>query len=264
MGKRLDQLNLGLSNTMKVFAKKGFKKLNVFKPGIVETYDPKTRLADVKLLIQKTNDLQNAVPEDESILSNVLILFPKVGNTYVKFPIKKGDGVGVVFCDSSIDSWLAASFGITVNPQDTRAHSLSDAVAILGMYPPSLEEPDDDNTYIKLGVTDKDNNIQSEVKVNPDTGEITIATNGQTVIRLGSDSASDPIALGTATRAITGQIVDSIVTDLATFMGVMKTTNGGTLDAASITAYTNLVATTLSQAWADHGSKIKSTKVLGE
>ena len=47
-------------------------------------------------------------------------------------------------------------------------------------------------------------------------------------------------------------------------MGVLETTNGGKLTPASITAYTNLLATTLSQSWADHGSKIKSTKVLGE
>lgn len=60
--------------------------------------------------------------------------FPSVpSGASLVLPVAKGDTGLLIFCDSSLDVWLAR--GGLVDPLDDRHHSLSDAVFIPGLRP---------------------------------------------------------------------------------------------------------------------------------
>ena len=50
----------------------------------------------------------------------------------IKVPVAVGDTGYLVFCDRSLDAWLAGSGGI-VDPQDSRQHYIADAVFVPGL-----------------------------------------------------------------------------------------------------------------------------------
>ncbi len=109
--------------------------VRVSVPGSVETYDASTQRADVKPLIQRRfadGDVQ-PVP----VVVNVPIVWPRSAGASLTFPLRKGDGVLLLFSDRSMDEWL--TIGGDPEPADIRSHDLSDAIAIPGLLPFSAE-----------------------------------------------------------------------------------------------------------------------------
>ena len=106
------------------------KDLHTVIPGKIERFDSDTQLAQIKPLIKRrfVNNQEVELP----LCINCPVMFPRAGGFVMTFPVKVGDECLVVFSERSLDTWLQSA-GVQP-PLDTRRHSLSDAIAILGLY----------------------------------------------------------------------------------------------------------------------------------
>lgn len=100
----------------------------------VESYDPIRRCISAQPLIrQQYRDPETGENELERlpVINDVPVSFLGAGPYSIHFPLAVGDTVLLVFSDSSLDRWLVR--GGIVDPEDDRAHALSDAIAIPGV-----------------------------------------------------------------------------------------------------------------------------------
>lgn len=67
-------------------------------------------------------------------IQQVTVQMPSGSDYYVKLPVQVGDIGIALFCDRSLDVWLASD-GSIVDPQDSRMHDLADPVFIPGLAP---------------------------------------------------------------------------------------------------------------------------------
>lgn len=154
-------------------------------PASVVSYDPATQRAEVKPQLKFTLRDEFAgkeAIEDLPIICDVPIMFPRFGDFAMTMPVTAGDTVLLVFCDRSIDKWKTN--GGNVDPIDLRAHDISDAVAIPGLYPKPEMLPSTLTTGMALG------------KIGDTTLQIHI---GSSSINLGGPGAVEFVALATKT-----------------------------------------------------------------
>lgn len=106
-------------------------------PGKIEKYDSLLQKADVKPLLKRIIIGRDGsqYSEELPVIPEVPVCFPRGGGFLMTFPLAKGDLVLLVVCDRSIDSFVYSTGTIDTDPQDVRAHDLSDAVAIPCFYP---------------------------------------------------------------------------------------------------------------------------------
>jgi hypothetical protein len=119
------------------------------QPAEVISFDNKNATVDLRLGVMR--DIKG-IPQSVNILTGVPVCYPVSGNYKFEFPIEKGATGLVIFCESSIDTWLQNTDddNIAMNPQDTRMHDYSDGVFILGMRQYNkVEEIDSSNLVIK-------------------------------------------------------------------------------------------------------------------
>jgi len=115
-------------------------------PGHIIKYDPKLQKAEVMPNIQKK--YYNGKVIDMPIITNVPIVFPRSSEAFIKFPLKKDDGVLLIFSERALERWL--SVGGIVQPGANRKFDISDCIAIPGLYSFANPIPDDsDNLVIK-------------------------------------------------------------------------------------------------------------------
>lgn len=89
----------------------------------------------------QANQQQQNLPNGQSlqkqpIIQNVPVCHPRGADYWIKLPIAVSDTGIAIFSERSLDNWLAGSGGFT-DPSDTRAHHISDAIFIPGLYPTS-------------------------------------------------------------------------------------------------------------------------------
>ena len=113
-------------------------------PGRVVSYDPSTNRASVQPNGDyKSEDGRNI---QYPIIHNVPIQFPmgQGGTAGITFPINAGDGCLLVFSETQNDDFLGGNKG---DSEDSRRHSLNDAIAIPGVYagaaPSNVAHPGD-------------------------------------------------------------------------------------------------------------------------
>lgn len=96
---------------------------------------------NIQILLKSryTNNQVVDIPE----LQNVMVSMPMGEDWSIKLPIAVGDVGYALFCDRSLDLWSSGD-GSAVDPADTRAHDLSDAVFVPGLAP--FSEQTEDNT----------------------------------------------------------------------------------------------------------------------
>lgn len=99
-------------------------------PGRIEDYNEGEQRASVKPLLQRRGSDGEAI--SRPIITGVPLMWPAAGGASVTMPVKRGDGVLIVFVDRSMDKWLTQG-GETL-PDDSRAHDYNDAVAIPGLF----------------------------------------------------------------------------------------------------------------------------------
>ncbi len=126
-----------------------FEGIHTCLPGMIEEYDPATRMASVKPLVKKkyANDTVAPMP----VLVSVPVVWPAGSGGGVSFPLKHGDGVLLLFAERNIENFLV--LGGDSLPNDGRKFDLTDCIAIPGLY--SFKDPgfapDNVNAYFKFG-----------------------------------------------------------------------------------------------------------------
>lgn len=63
-------------------------------------------------------------------VTNVPVMFPSSGGAVIKWTVKPGDTVWLIFSSTSLDKWLVR--GGEVDPEDDRHHDYNDCVAFPG------------------------------------------------------------------------------------------------------------------------------------
>lgn len=132
------------------------REINCHAVGTIQTFDPTTLTCTVSFNYQKVMKQSSFTAPDPTSYVDTIINYPTLvrvpiivlggGGAFLTFPISgvvtnsqgqityPGDTCLLLFCDRDIDLWL--ELGGKNNPPNTeRMHDLSDAVAIIGLYP---------------------------------------------------------------------------------------------------------------------------------
>jgi hypothetical protein len=138
---------------------KVMSELHVCMPGRIILFEESTRKARVQPLLNRT--YQDGTSQPMPIISGVPVLrmMGAGRQASLDMPVLPGDGCLILFADRSMDNWLSS--GGSVLPDDKRKHSLSDAIAIVGLEPFNVTGPAEDNVNVKL------KNFLSELVLTP-------------------------------------------------------------------------------------------------
>ena len=126
-------------------------ELNTFMPANVIAYDATNQTVDVQPVLNTTY-ISPPMSVKKPQLLGIPIIFPKSSGNAIHIPLKKGDGVGIIFCQRSLDEWK--SKGDVTSVLDTRLHDFTDAVAIAGLdiRPRQIPEPDKMSVLVDNGL----------------------------------------------------------------------------------------------------------------
>lgn len=147
-----------LSETLRVAISRALANVHTALPGKVEKYDHEKQMASVKPLIKKLYlDKKTA---SLPVIVNAPVIFPRTANFSFTHPIEEGDLVLILFCERSMEKYLAE--GGEQEPGDRRKFDLSDAIIIPGLYP--FSEPskatNNEDVLIKFH--------EAELRIKPD------------------------------------------------------------------------------------------------
>lgn len=188
-------------------------------PAFVESYDPKTQLADVTIPFVDFLQTDEGIEREEyDTLPDVPVMYPRFGGMAIHAPLERGDLVFLVVCQRSLDEWYISDGKTTVSPSDLRSLDMSDAVAFPVGHTEKNNLPESffDSNNMTIG------NETTNVTIKPD-GEVVINT---TKLKIGDDTANAALALATETKAN----FDAFKTSFDTH------THGGVLIGGSFTA----------------------------
>lgn len=98
-------------------------------PGRISSYNSTTHLATIQPSLQvKYRDESD--PKNRPLISNVPVIFPKMGKAHLRFPIEAGQEGLILWSQRSIDKWITS--GGIVDPEDNRKFDYSDAFFLPG------------------------------------------------------------------------------------------------------------------------------------
>lgn len=125
--------------TLQILLKQAFdheiSNIHTALPGVIVKYDDTKQQAEVRPTIQKKYYNNKVV--NMPVITNVPIVFSRSKDAFIKFPLKAGDGVLLIFSERSLERWL--SNGGIVEPGTNRKFDISDCIAIPGLF--SFAEP---------------------------------------------------------------------------------------------------------------------------
>jgi hypothetical protein len=101
-------------------------------PGVVKSYDPKTRRADIQPSLKRLmpNGEYMALP----VLCNVPVRFPGTKKYTIHIMLEEGDEVEVSVSERSTDKWRTNG-GKDIEDEDTRRFSIADCYCSPGLQP---------------------------------------------------------------------------------------------------------------------------------
>lgn len=217
-----------LNDAIKAALDYRLNNLHTCLPAEIISYDFTTQKALVQPLLNKvwasgsnstpTNGQSaNMLSTPMPVLDNVPVVFPRSGGAGLTFPVNSGDTCLLVFCERSLDLWLTV--GGQVNPDDNRKFDLSDAIAIMGIFPFNESSTAENNNDVLLTYADS---------------KIRIKQNGAILIETAST-----VAIGTSTNELL-----KIISDLLNSLENSVTTAVGTPIQGALPAliYSNLKA----------------------
>lgn len=100
-------------------------------PGQIETYSESDRKARVKPMI-KMKTYRNTVLDIPPI-DNVPVIFPSSSAFSLTWPLKRGDGVLILFSEIGMGNYLNSN-GVVVEAEDSVRFSMGNAIAIPGLF----------------------------------------------------------------------------------------------------------------------------------
>lgn len=122
-----------------------FSTLNCIEIGKVESINSSAQTVEASIQIKRK--AQDGTSTAYPILVDVPYFVLQGGGAYLDFPVKAGDYCIILFNDRCIDSWWSTAN--VADPASNRKHSLSDALAIIGLNPKS-SPLSMDGTWVRL------------------------------------------------------------------------------------------------------------------
>ncbi len=141
------------------------KTFHVGLPAKVVGYDASKRTCNVQPLLKRV--ILTPEFEEQEIsypqISGVPVWYPGGNGFHMRWPLKFGDIVFLIFADRSLETWKKAEEGKEVDPVEDRAHDLKDAVAMAVLRPPSSEHPEVRDTFV---IGNEDGSVEIELDTN--------------------------------------------------------------------------------------------------
>jgi hypothetical protein len=117
----------------------------------VSSYGDK-QFVNVRPQISRLLETGEVISNDEITIYDVPVIWPSGGGAMLSFPLKVGDTVWLSFSQRNLEDWLYSDGTQEVIPGDSRHFSMTDAVAIPGLYTAlSNLKPSTENVEIKFG-----------------------------------------------------------------------------------------------------------------
>jgi hypothetical protein len=131
-----------LKDVFQNFKKEIFLSMHCIKVGKITKFNKTKKTAEVQIMLKRVLP-DNSIKDYPQLLSCPVMTLQGNGGS-IQFPIVAGDDCIVLFSDRSIDTWL--NNGTAAAPTSSRAHDLTDAIAIVGLnsYQSSLPAYTDD------------------------------------------------------------------------------------------------------------------------
>ena len=154
-----------LTDTLDIFLKSRLEQIHTCIPGKIISYSGhKKRIAVVQPLIKLETNTGQSI--ELKPIQNVPVVFPSSKNFSMTFELEKGDGVMLHFSEVGIGNFLNG--GDIVEPDDMSRFSLTDAIAIPGLFGggrvPNLGDSEKGLNLIykksKLQISETDFNIE--------------------------------------------------------------------------------------------------------
>jgi len=130
MAKERDNQPYTMDRYVQQLVNNSLKDIHTCLPGKIVSFDTDTQIAEIQPLIKRK--FIDDDTRDLPVCINCPVMFPRAGGFVITFPVTVGDECLIAFSERALDTWMQS--GGTQPPLDTRTHSLSDAVAILGLY----------------------------------------------------------------------------------------------------------------------------------
>tara|TARA_R110000851_G_scaffold332262_1_gene507887 strand:- start:87 stop:830 length:744 start_codon:yes stop_codon:yes gene_type:complete len=185
----------------------------------VENFSTKQTISVLPLIGRLYQDGVNLIPQQ---IDNVPVIFPSAGGAIMSFPIQVGDGVSLLFSMRDLDNWEDSDGQEVLATPSTRHHSVTDAVAIAGLYTTTSNlKPNPTDVEIKFANSSwkmkPTGNVQLDV-----SGDYIENISGNKIVNIGGNetyNAVNKVATLTGTQETTAtsitQTATSIVLDAA-------------------------------------------------
>jgi len=171
------------------------KKMNICMPAVIQKFDFERKLVEVQPSLKIL--LKDKGPINRPLIQDVPVVFPRSENAGIYFPLKKGDSCLLVCSQRSIDNWITN--GGVVDPNNPRKFSLSDAVALVGLYPTSKQLP--------ISESEKDNLVLVNEK-----GSLSIKPEGSISLSGSNSQGDEPFVLGNVLATFLTDIIEILKT----------------------------------------------------
>ena len=119
-----------LDNIINDLIERKLYELNTSMPGIIVSFNATQKTCSVMPALKRK--YEDGI-KDLPIIQNVPICYPQTNNALISFPLEVGDNVLLVISQRSLDNWKEQAGNNTVDPEDIRRNSLTDAVCIPGI-----------------------------------------------------------------------------------------------------------------------------------
>lgn len=106
-----------------------YYNFNCVQVGSVVSYDPSKNTASVQIGMKRQLPTEQII--DYPVLEDCPVMFLFGGQSFISLPIAAGDTCIILFNDRDIDTWWYS--GESNVPPSGRAHSLSDALVLVGI-----------------------------------------------------------------------------------------------------------------------------------
>jgi uncharacterized protein (DUF2345 family) len=133
-------------NLLKKLKNNTSNSIRVCMPAKIEIYDFKIQKASVKIDMKELYEDGSNI--DYPVVSGVPVVFMASGGASITLPVKKGDTCLLLFTDRDMSNWLLGGTG--QNPNSTRMHNLSDAIALMGLFPFTKASQAENNTDVLI------------------------------------------------------------------------------------------------------------------
>ena len=132
LGKTINQPDL--STVLDGLKRDIFYEMNCVNVGIIQSFNSEDQTATIRLALKRVTEVKDdgtQVIQERPVLLKCPVHILSGGGGYITFTIQAGDECIVLFNDREIDNWW--NTGDVRPPTTSRMHSISDALAIVGV-----------------------------------------------------------------------------------------------------------------------------------